>query len=258
MRRTVSFSRPFYAVMMWVEVSRQACRQSFDRSVFRSRPPITWHAAAHCIARDLSVDHSGSKPPRLPVSIASIRDRPLTTPYPTHDAARLDVRRRASAALQPVAEPHHPALQHLTAFERHSAERGWCAGLIVAGVEDARRTLCAVHGWENRQAELVDEARARKAPFVTPPPSSSTRCMPSSRFGSRAPVQDRGPAHRRRCTTPHPAVIPPHGRRDPCRSAPATIGSSPISVRPQAILPCASSTTPYAAASRRANHGSRG
>ena len=78
------------------------------------------------------------------------RDHPLTTPYPTHAAARLDVHWRASAALQSVAEPHRPALQYLTAFERHSAERGWCAGRILAGVEDARRPLCAVHGRENR------------------------------------------------------------------------------------------------------------
>src|SRR5687768_5984839 len=69
-------------------------------------------------------------------------------------------RRHASAALKPVAEPNHPVLQYLTAFERHSAERGWCAGRILAGVEDARCTLGAVHGRENCQADLVDEARA--------------------------------------------------------------------------------------------------
>src|SRR6266705_6666388 len=49
------------------------------------------------------------------------------------------VRRCASAVLQPIAEPNHAALQDLGACQNHRADRRCDAGVLVAGIEDARR-----------------------------------------------------------------------------------------------------------------------
>jgi hypothetical protein len=88
----------------------------------------------------------------------------------------------ASAALKPIAEPNHAALQHLTAFQRHRPERGRRNDIFIAEIEDARRTFRAIHGREDREAELVDEAGAKEEPFALPRPSSSKRFISSSRF----------------------------------------------------------------------------
>src|SRR5207248_1880615 len=68
----------------------------------------------------------------------------------------------ASSGLNPVTQPYRAALQHLAARESHRADRGGRAGLCSARVEDARRTLGAVHRGKYRQADLVDEAGAQE------------------------------------------------------------------------------------------------
>ena len=123
----MSFSRPFYAVMSEskphagvrpILVDQHTSFATATADMAFAQPE--WNTKGVIIVDHFRIETTA--PTRI--DRVDHRDRPLTTPYSTHDAARLDVRRRASAALQPVAEPHHPALQHLTAFERHSAERG--------------------------------------------------------------------------------------------------------------------------------------
>ena len=69
---------------------------------------------------------------------------------------------RASAVLQPVAEPHRAAFQHLTAFQLHRAQRGWRVGLVLAGIEGVGTALRAVHHRADREADLVDQAGPQK------------------------------------------------------------------------------------------------
>jgi hypothetical protein len=68
------------------------------------------------------------------------------------------VRCRASAVLEPIAEPNHAALQHLGARQGHRGDRRRYAGIPVTRIEDARRALRAVDGGADRKADLVDQA----------------------------------------------------------------------------------------------------
>src|SRR2546430_15131574 len=117
MRRTVAFSRPFYAVMRG------------SKSLAGVRPMLVNQHTSFAIA---TADMACAQPEWNTKGVIIVnhcrigttaharidrvdgRDHPLTTPYPTHAAARLDVHWRASVALQSVAEPHRPALQDLT------------------------------------------------------------------------------------------------------------------------------------------------
>src|SRR5438874_13431176 len=69
-----------------------------------------------------------------------------------------------SAVLEPVAEPNHAALQHLGARQGHRADRRRDAGILVTGIEDARRALCSIDGGADRNADLVDQAGPQKGP----------------------------------------------------------------------------------------------
>src|SRR5438128_11557811 len=99
-------------------------------------------------------DGSGRKAPPS----AGKRSNPAEAAY----SRGLDGRRRASAALKSIAEPNRGALKHLTAFERHRADRGWSAGIFIAGVEDTRRAFGAVDGRTDHKAQLVDEAGSKE------------------------------------------------------------------------------------------------
>ena len=76
-----------------------------------------------------------------------------------------------SAVLKAVAEPDRTAFQFLTGFQSHRADRGWHAGMFIAGVEDARRALDAVDGPTDQKADLVDGPRSplRERPPLDPP-----------------------------------------------------------------------------------------
>src|SRR5262249_25014983 len=70
----------------------------------------------------------------------------------------------ASPVLEPITEPNHAALQHLGAGQCHREDRRCDAGILVAGVEDARRALRSIDGGADRQADLVDQAGPQKGP----------------------------------------------------------------------------------------------
>src|SRR5215471_16159194 len=71
-------------------------------------------------------------------------------------------RRRASAVLQPIAQPNRAALQYLGARQGHCGDRRRYAGIAVARVENAWRALRAVDGGADRKADLVDQAGPQK------------------------------------------------------------------------------------------------
>src|ERR1700730_19275045 len=61
---------------------------------------------------------------------------------------------RRGVVLEPVTEPDRVTLQHFGARQGHRGDRRRYAGIAVAGVEDARRTLRAVDGGADRKADL--------------------------------------------------------------------------------------------------------
>src|SRR5262249_41991996 len=69
---------------------------------------------------------------------------------------------RASAVLQPIAEPDRAAFENLTAFQRHRAERSSRVGLVLARIEGVGPALRAVHRRADRKADLVDQAGPQK------------------------------------------------------------------------------------------------
>jgi hypothetical protein len=70
---------------------------------------------------------------------------------------RLNIR-----VLDPVPQQHCAAFQSLAVLQGHRRNGGSAIGLRIRGVEDARCTLRAVHGWTQDQIELVDQSRAQK------------------------------------------------------------------------------------------------
>jgi hypothetical protein len=75
---------------------------------------------------------------------------------------RLNIR-----VLDPVPQQHCATFHSLAALPRHRRHGGSAIGLRIRGVEDARCTLRAVHGWTQYQIELVDQSRAQKGTVGT-------------------------------------------------------------------------------------------
>src|SRR5215468_8709006 len=71
----------------------------------------------------------------------------------------------ASAVLQPIAEPNRAALQYLGTRQGHRGNRRRYAGIPVAGVKDARRTLSSIDSRADRNADLVDQSGPQKGPI---------------------------------------------------------------------------------------------
>ena len=74
---------------------------------------------------------------------------------------RLNIR-----VLDAIPQQHCASFQGLAALQRRRGEWGSAIGLRIRGVEDARCTLRAVHGWTEDQIELVDQSRAQKGAMM--------------------------------------------------------------------------------------------
>src|SRR5208282_4635952 len=100
---------------------------------------------------------------RTPPWIPACRGNDGIISQPTKRRAALAGRpSQASAVLQPVAQPHRAPFQHLTACQRHRAERGARVGLVFAGIEGVGPAPRAVHRRADREADLVDQAGPEK------------------------------------------------------------------------------------------------
>src|ERR1700688_4428518 len=76
-------------------------------------------------------------------------------------------RRVGTRVLDPVPQQHRAAFKSLAALQGHRRDGGAAIGLRIRGVEHARCTLRAVHGWTQDQIELVDQSRAQKGTVGT-------------------------------------------------------------------------------------------
>src|SRR4051812_8195808 len=68
------------------------------------------------------------------------------------------------AVLQPIAQPDHAALQHLAAHQRHRADRRRNAGILIAGIENARRAFRSIDGGTDCKTDLVNQAGPQEGP----------------------------------------------------------------------------------------------
>ena len=91
---------------------------------------------------------------------------------------------RTSRALKLIAEPNGSALQHLIAFQRHRAKRSRCTNLIIARVENARRTSHSIDGWKDYNADLIDETPAKKGAV------GNTATLEQQALNPQFPVED--------------------------------------------------------------------
>ena len=92
---------------------------------------------------------------------------------------------KITRVLDPVPQQHRAAFKSLAALRGYRRDGGSAIGLRSRGVEHARGTLRAVHGWTQDQIELVDQSRAQKGtvgtfPVCTTAQSVSTPIVPSS------------------------------------------------------------------------------
>jgi hypothetical protein len=63
----------------------------------------------------------------------------------------LSFHREGLSGLKPIAEPNRPASEDLAAVNCHPAEREGNDGFVLAGIEDATRTPCAIDRREDRK-----------------------------------------------------------------------------------------------------------
>jgi hypothetical protein len=158
-------------------------------------------------------------------------------------AAALAAFRFAIRILDPVPQQHCTTFQQLMALQRHRRDGSTLISLALRGVEQAWRPLRAVYGRTKDQIEFVDQSRTQKgaigatsafeqqtlhAEFAT----ENVECK--AEIELRLSREDVGHAMRRPAKCPSATVS----------ERTTTMGSPPMSERPQAILPRASSTTP--------------
>jgi hypothetical protein len=99
----------------------------------------------------------------------------------SNQAARLDSPLARGSCFEVGSGATAPPSSTWLVFQRHQADSGWRGGILIDGVEDARRAFRAVHGRTDHEADLVDEADSVRAATRPSNRRKERRCGLTSR-----------------------------------------------------------------------------